>query len=162
MGLLAWREFSSIPDFVEKQKAIALQRERFTPTRTEFSARPIRRQVTKSDLILDTAAQTNTMFTVPVGQILFIHSAYLNVESRQVNKTTNLMRIPALGTDDQDILQCTCASTPDSNSIVMLFPGGLRVEAGAVIQHISSSPFLTSSARAGFFGTLEEETKEKF
>lgn len=161
MGLIGWRRFSSIPNFREKQRAIARQRERFVPTRTEFSARPIRKQVTKKDFILDVQA-INNVFTVPVGNTLFIHSAYLNVETRQAAKATSLIRIPALGSSDQDILQCTCASSPDSNSIVMLFPGGLRIEAGSVIQHISSSPFATSSTRMGFFGTLEEETEEKF
>ena len=156
MGLIAWRKFSSIPSFQEKLKAKARQREQFTPTRTEFGSKPVRRQITKSDFVLNAVAQ-NVVFTVPEGRILFIHSAYLVAETRQATRVTNLIRVPVLGGADRDILSCT-ASTNNSNAVNIVFPGGLRVESGTV-EHHTSNPALTSEFRMGFYGILEEETE---
>lgn len=132
----------------------AQQKKLFTFNAIEWAARN-RQQVSASDFILDSASATKTLFTVPRGYTLFILSAWNSVETRQAAKATGIIRIPVFKGLDRNILQVTCSSTPDSAALSVVFPGGLLVPELADVEMISSSPFLTSSYRAGIFGYIE-------
>lgn len=145
--------FKALTPFFPGGRTDLLQKKEFQFSAAEWSARN-RQQITKSDFTLDVQA-TKTLFTVPNGYTFFLLSCWISLETRSTtSKATGLIRVPVLLPTNQDILQATCASTNNA-AISTNFPGGLKILQNAVIQMISSSPFTTSSLRAGIFGYIE-------
>lgn len=145
------------PGLGEDAKAIVPVREfrpePFSRTKSEWAADGNRQQIIRNVSVSTTA----TLFTVPIGQTLFITSAYVSLLDPATLDSGNSVGLE-IGTQRNKLLVCTASSTINTTgnsgnvgNIANNFPMPIRVEQGDIVRVVGGG----LSIEAGFQGYLE-------
>lgn len=127
MGLLLLSEFSSIPNFRAKLQSRRQQKERYTPTWTEWASQNGLRILRNGNV---SGIAGLTIFTVPDDEKLFITSLWLSIAS---NGGINIGTGNVIKTGDITVARVAC-SADGQNSLSLNFDTPLEFESGEVVR----------------------------
>jgi len=127
MGLLLLSEFSSIPNLQTKIQSRREQKEKYSPTWTEWA-------VQNGTQILRDRQGSGVMFTVPNGSVLYITSASLTTSDDSAVSGTSASLDAGSSVGSRQILSIGgSAAQTFVQSITNSFPMPIRVEGGFTV-----------------------------
>jgi len=146
VGLLFFSKFSSIPTFQRKIQSRRLQKERHTPTFAEWGILNGERIVRNR-----TGAGTGTLYTVPVGKVLFITAVHIAIANES---TPNARGIISIGDttgsgEGETLLNLTTNAAASHAEAAVTFGHLVKVEAGEIVQ---AKEISSNSSSIGFIG----------
>lgn len=146
MGLLKFDRFSSIPNLKSKISSRRQQKEKHTPTFTEWGILNGERIIRNS-----TSAGTNTLYEVPVGRVLFITAVHCCIGNDSQPNARGLISIGDTSASGvgETMLNVTTQKAGDSANESITFNHLVKVEAGEIVQAKEVS---SNASSIGFIG----------
>lgn len=146
MGLLKFSRFSAIPNLLRKIQSRRQQKEKYTPSFTEWAILNGTRIVRNT-----TSAGTNDLFTVPAGKVLFITAVHCCVGNDATPNARGLISIgntSASGVGETMLNVVTTDGAESANESIT-FNHLVKVDAGEIVQAKEVS---SSASSIGFIG----------
>lgn len=146
MGILSFREFSSIPTFRKKIRAFRERKEKYVINLSEWAASHGETIIRQTN-----ATGTTILHTVPRGLKLFLTEAHTSVSNEAVAASVRLV----IGTD---IILFSSCSTGGQNNQTLSFRSFVKVPSGGTVSSVISSALGDKSV--GFVGFQLPESFE--